>query len=143
MTRLLLLCSMLVPLAAPAQSGQAAGAEEQSRQTVDYESFCGQDRAGKEALLAGMSGQARAALARTQLERWLEANTPRLTPQQIAAVKDRIRTIKPLEYSGMIIEQDMARAKAFETPTVLFSRDQFTEMGLAGPCLPQTRTKTR
>ena len=51
--------------------------------------------------------------------------------------------IKPLQYSRTIIEQDMARAKAFEFSTVLFSRDQFIEMGLAGPCLPKTRTKTQ
>jgi hypothetical protein len=69
----------------------------------------------------------------------LENNQPGLPPEQIAAVKDRIRTIKPLDYSGTVIEQDMARAKAFEGRSVLFSRTQLNDMGLAGPCLPKSK----
>jgi hypothetical protein len=41
-----------------------------------------------------------------------------------------------LEFSSTIIEQDMARAKAFESPYVAFTRAQLSEMGLTGPCIP-------
>lgn len=139
MTNLLWLCWIVVLLFAPNLSRQTAGAEDPSRQPVDYESFCKQDRAGKERLFARMSVQDRAALARIQLQRWLETNTPRLTSQQIAALKDRIRTIKPVDYSSLVIEHDMARAKAFESAAVLFSRADISEMGIAGPCLPKPK----
>jgi hypothetical protein len=59
-----------------------------------------------------------------------------LTPQQLAAIQDRIRTIKPLDYADVVIERDMARAKAFEKPPVNFTRAQLDEMSPAGPCIP-------
>ena len=139
MTNLLWLCWIVVPLLTLNPSAQTAGAPDSSRQIVDYESFCKQDLAGKERLFARMSTQDRAALARIQLERWLETNMPRLTSQQIAALKDRIRTIKPVDYSGAVIELDMARAKAFESAPVLFSRAQIEDMGITGSCLPKPK----
>ena len=118
---------------APAVMGEAA----QHTKAVDeiYELFCKQDRAGKERLFAGMSADERVALARAQLERWLAVNETRLSSQQVAAVRDRIRTIKPIDFSGAVIEESMARAKAFENTKVLFSRADINDMGIAGPCL--------
>jgi hypothetical protein len=104
---------------------------------VSYDTFCKQDLATRKLSFAKMRPEDRAAIARTQLERWLESNRLQLTSQQIAAVQDRIRTIKPLDYSEIVIEWDMARAKAFETPPVSFTRAQLDEMSPTGPCMPK------
>jgi hypothetical protein len=108
-------------------------------QAVDYEAFCKQDRASKELVLARLSNQDRAELARTQLERWVDANKPRLTPAQVAAVQDRIKAIERVDYSGAVVEQDMAPAKAFENSSVGFTQAELIEMSLAGPCMPRTK----
>ena len=104
-------------------------------QPVDYDSFCKQDLPTKELVLAKMPAEHRVTLSRTHLERWLEANRALLTSQQVAAVQTRIEKANLMDRSVIIVEQDMARAKAFETPPVNFTRAQLDEMSLAGPCI--------
>lgn len=114
------------------------GAGRSPIQPVDYDSFCKQDLPTKKLLVSKMPAEHCAALTRTQRERWLDANRTNLTPQQIGAVQDWIRRMTPIDCSGAIVEQDMARAKAFERPPVGFTRAQLDEMSLAGPCIAKT-----
>jgi hypothetical protein len=136
MKRLLLFCVIAFVLMAVDARGQESQADRPAPSAVSYDTFCKQDLATRKLSFAKMRPEDRAAIARTQLERWLGANLSNLTPQQAGAVRERIRTIKPVEFSSVIIEQDMARAKAFESPHVAFTRVQLDEMGLTGPCIP-------
>jgi hypothetical protein len=131
----LLFCAMVsVPMALHVRA-QIPPADQTAIQSADYESFCKQDAATKKILVAKMKPDQCVALTRTQRERWLDANRTNLTPEQIGAIQDWIKTIRPTDCSMAIIEQDMARAKAFEKPPIIFTRAQLDEMSLAGPCI--------
>jgi hypothetical protein len=134
MKRLLLFPVIAAVLMGPdgrAQESQAA----LPTPTVDYESFCKQDAVTKKILVAKMKPDHCVKLTLTHRQRWLDANRANLTPQQIGAIQEWIKKITPIDCTTAIVEESMARAKAFEGPRVIFTRAQLDEMSLAGPCV--------
>lgn len=134
MTRLLLM-SIIGILVGAATGGAQTSRADQATSPVDYDTFCKLDLPTKELVFAKLPADHRVMLSRTHLERWLEANRSLLTSPQVAAVRNRIEKAHLMDRSAVIVEQDMARAKAFEGPLVIFTRAQLDEMSLAGPCI--------
>jgi hypothetical protein len=66
--------------------------------TIDYDRFWQQDEQGRLGTFNVITPENRAELVRTQIERWLVANQQRLTPEQIAAMRDFIAFAQPDVY---------------------------------------------
>lgn len=65
---------------------------------VDYDSYAALDSTEQAVAYDAMTPEARAALQRTHVERWLATNRERLSPEQIAAVEETLDWMGPRLY---------------------------------------------
>jgi hypothetical protein len=104
---------------------------------VTYEAFCKLDQETRRRTFNEATAENRADLVRTHIERWQEANRDRLTPQQLALLKELLAFITPDAYRGGATTED-ARIKAKDIQTrqaTVFTRDEMQQMQPSAPCI--------
>ena len=128
------LVSIALGFACLFSSGAAAQASK-----VEYDEFCKLEVTAKDRLFAAITPENRAELIRTQLQRWLEKNRARLTPEQVKVIEENISFIKADLYKIPRREEDMATAKKLEQRTLaLMTREDMTEaFTIFGSCIPK------
>ena len=72
----------------------------QQQTTIGYDRFMPQPLEERRRIFNEISAENRALLIKTHVERWLAANRPRLTHEQIAVVDEMIHFITPELYQG-------------------------------------------
>ncbi len=72
----------------------------QEQPTISYDQFMPQPRQERLRIFNEVSAENRALLIKTHIERWLTANRPRLTPEQIAVIEEVTPFIKPEWYQA-------------------------------------------
>ena len=76
-------------------------AQEQSAKPIDYETYCKlPDSQSKRAAFGATTAENRGTLARTQLERWRDANQTRLDDKQKNLLADLIKSITSDSYDN-------------------------------------------
>ena len=119
----------------PAAVGQAG-------QNLEYEVFCKlPDAQTKRDAFMATSPDNRAVLVRAQLERWRDANRPRLNDKQLAAMEMLIASITADTYGEGPKAED-ARTKArplAEAQRQLFTTEDMQAMQPTGPCIAKVK----
>ncbi|WP_420455259.1 hypothetical protein [Rubrivirga sp.] len=104
-------------------------------QTISYDEFSALPRAEQVRVFNEIEPENRAALVRTQAERWLDIYRDRLNPEEVAAAEDVIAQIVPDLYDGAP-QSDRAEAlkeQALSTLPLEFVRLAFAEPGATPP----------
>ena len=78
----------------------------QEQPTIGYDEFMPQPLQERLRIFNEVSAENRALLIKTHVERWLAANRPRLTHEQVAVVEEIISYIRPEPYQA---ERDMEK----------------------------------
>jgi hypothetical protein len=100
----------------------------QAQPEVDYDTFMKQDVQGRIRTFNQISPENRAALVRTQIQRWIEKNKAGLTLEQLSMMNENLGFITPDRYRGTMSAEDMARAKELQTRTAaVFSEDEMRQ----------------
>lgn len=104
---------------------------------MDYEDFCKRPADEKRQVFDAITAENRAVLARTQIERWRDANQKRLTPPQLASLKDMLELMTPDLYRPESRTEAMVKGmRDLEQKQIaLFTREDLLDMQLSGPCL--------
>ena len=103
-----------------------------------YETYCRMERAEKRAAFKSMPAEHRAALMRTHLEKWREANKATLTEAQLAFLKEMAAATSPAMFGGGT-EAEQAKARdvveSLETTAdAVFTNDQRRALRYDAPC---------
>ena len=105
---------------------------------IPYETYCQMERTEKRSLFKSLPSEQRAQLARTHMERWRDANKPKLSEPQLALLKEMIAAISPAMFDGGTeAEQAKARelAEALESRAdAVFTNDQRRALRYDAPC---------
>lgn len=98
--------------------------------TISYDEFMPQPLSERLNIFNEISAENRALLVKTHVERWLAANQIRLTPEQVAIVKDVIRFIVPEQYQeGRDFEKVHREAEALRAKAeVVFTPEEMMQM---------------
>jgi hypothetical protein len=78
----------------------------QEQMTIGYDQFMPQPLEDRRKIFNEISAENRALLIKTHVERWMAANRPRLTGEQIAILEEIILCITPERYQA---ERDMEK----------------------------------
>ena len=107
---------------------------------IEYDVFCTMDLKNKEKVFGEISPENRAALVRTQIQRWLDKNRSRLTAEQIKIMEENIAIVKADLYKFPRNEVELAKAKSLEQRTLaVMSREDMTEaLTIFGSCIAKT-----
>ena len=136
MTRHFVVSSILAVLST------GAAAQEQAGKAIDYETYCKLPDAGaKKAAFNATTAEIRGMLARTQIERWRDANQARLDDKQKAVLAELIQSITSDSYAGGS-QGEKARVKTREVIArfePLFTRAELMAMQPDAPCLAKKR----
>jgi hypothetical protein len=105
---------------------------------VDYDTFMQQDWQGRLSTFNTTSPENRAEIVRTHLQRWTDANSTRLSPEQLAYLQDALMFISADVYSFPNSADVAARAKLLESRAVaLFTPEDMTQaMTIVGAYIP-------
>ena len=111
----------------------------QTPATVDYDTFWKHDLQGRLRTFQQISPENRAALVREHIERWLEANKARLTPQQIEVMKSNAAFATPDKYGSPMTEERRKELAAMEARTLaVFSKEEVMQaMTIYGQHIPK------
>jgi len=118
-------------------------AQKSQPKAVDYESLCKLDKSGpRRVAWMSATSTSKAETARTQVERWREANRSHLSAKQLAHVDEVLVTLTPTFYAEGK-EGEVARQKAQQLSKVtaeLFTVDQMRGMSVVdGTCIAATK----
>lgn len=107
---------------------------------IEYDVFCTMDLRNKEKVFGEISPENRAALVRTQIQRWLDKNRSRLTAEQIKIMEENIAIVKADLYKFPRNEVELAKAKSLEQRTLaVMSREDMAEaLTIFGSCIAKT-----
>jgi len=95
---------------------------------VDYDTFMQRDTQGRLRTFNQVTPENRAELVRTQIQRWVEKNRSRLTPEQLKVMDENLAFVTADRYRQPMGPEDMARAKDLETRTAaVLSRDDMMQ----------------
>ena len=109
----------------------------QTPPALQYDTFCQKDEAEKKTLFRAAPPEVKATLARTQIERWRDANRPRLTPDQLDVIKELL-SVSTTETFALSRQDQRARLSAVEARAgAAFSGRELDAMGPTGACLPK------
>jgi hypothetical protein len=103
----------------------------QERPTVGYDQFMPRPLEERLRLFNEVSAENRALLIKTHVERWLAANRPRLTREQIAMVEELSRAISPewYDWTGRDFEKVAQEAEALrKKAAAVFSREDVMQI---------------
>jgi hypothetical protein len=120
-------------------SGLMAGALAQGS-TVEYDAFCGLPVERKLRVFNEISPENRAALVRTQIQRWLDKNRSRLTAEQVKVMEDNIAFVRADLYKLPRRPEDLEKAKELEQRTLsLMAKDDMAQaLTIHGPCIDKS-----
>jgi hypothetical protein len=121
----------------PAQRQAAAPPPAGPPPVADYDSFCWRAPGEKKTVFDAISADNRAELARTQIERWRDANLKRLTPPQLISLKEMLELMTADLYRAETrTDALVARMRELEQKQIsLFTREDLIDMQLTGPCI--------
>jgi hypothetical protein len=123
-------------------AGSPLAAQSTPAQTAPpaYDTFCSQTRQEKQAMFKTIPIDQRAALARTQLERFRDANAARLSAEQKALIQEWI-TIGVAAQLTRPRTPEMEATLAALGPRIeaAFTRDDQRVMDEYGPCIPKVK----
>lgn len=111
----------------PTPPGPPAAAE------LEYDTYCKKTQQEKRSLFRAATPDQKSMIARRQVERWRDANQPKLSKEQITMLGDFLAIITPALFSG---DKD-AQAKLEALGKQLggaFTNAQIDEMDRDGPC---------
>ena len=114
-------------------------AQEAAKQ-IDYDTFCKlPDRQAKKIAFDATTAENRGTLARTQIERWRDANQTRLDDKQKAALAEFIKSITSDTYAaGSQAEEARVKSRAIITNVEsLFAGEDMRAMQFIQPCIPK------
>ena len=99
-----------------------------------YETFCKKEEREKRLLFRAATAAQKVTLARTQLERWRDANQAAVTKDQLSTIEELLAmiTVKLFDASD---EGKSLIAKFEATARKAFSGRQMDEMAPDGPCI--------
>jgi len=105
----------------------------QEQTIISYDQFMPQPREERLRVFSEVSAENRALLIKTHIERWLAANRPRLTPEQIAVIEEVIPFIKPEWYQANRDQEKIQReAEVFcRKLETFFSREDVMQISNA------------
>ena len=108
-------------------------------QPMAYETYCQMERAEKRAAFKAMPPEHRVQLARTNMERWREANKSTLSEAQLGLLKEMIAAITPSMFGGGT-EADQRQARELgealeERADALFTNDVRRALRYDAPCV--------
>lgn len=108
---------------------------------ISYEAFCQLDEAEKKKRFRAAPSETQAMLARTQIERWREANQPGLTSEQLDVLKELL-AVATAETFALNSTERRARLSPVEARAgASFRGKELDEMGPTGPCLAKKSPK--
>ena len=103
--------------------------------TVTYDTFCGKTRIEKQDLFKTMTAEQKAMLWQTQIDRWRDLNSSRLTADQKTLLQE-FRAIIPAAVVRPLAPDTQPKLQALEARLgAAFSKDQLRELDNYGPCL--------
>ena len=103
----------------------------QEQPTIGYDQFMPQPFEERLRIFSEVSAENRALLMKTHIERWLAANRPRLTDEQVAVVEEMIPIIRPELYKeDRDAEKVMREVEALQKKAeAVFSREELRQIG--------------
>ena len=110
---------------------------------VDYDTFMKQDVQSRIAMFNGITPENRADLVHTQIQRWVEANRERLTPEQLGLTQEWLDHVTADNYRESVADdlkaERMVRAKDLETRAAkVFSKeDMMQALTIHGSHIPR------
>jgi hypothetical protein len=108
---------------------------------ITYETYCQQDEAEKKKVFRAAAPETQAVLARTQVERWRDANQATLTAEQLDVIKELL-SVTTVETFALSRADQRAKLSAVEARAgAAFKGRELDAMGPTGPCLPKKATK--
>jgi hypothetical protein len=108
---------------------------------ISYDSYCQQDEVERKKAFRAAPPEVQATLARTQIERWRDANQATLTAEQLDVIK-ALLSVATAETFALSRADQRARLSAVEARAgAVFKGRELDAMGPAGPCLPQKAAK--
>jgi hypothetical protein len=130
---------LIVAILGIAMAASTLGADASWAQAVrvEYDTFCQQDRQSKIRLFNEISAENRAELVRTQIERWLNKNKPRLTSEQIKIMEENLSFVRADLYRLPRREEDLVKARELEerTAAVLSLEDRAQALTISSSCI--------
>ena len=113
----------------------------QTPAAISYETFCQQDEGEKKKVFRAAAPEIKAVLARTQIERWRDANRPRLTPDQLDVIRELL-AVSTAETFALSRQDQRVRLSSVEARAgAAFSGRELDAMAPTGPCLPKKASK--
>jgi hypothetical protein len=102
----------------------------QEQMTIDYDQYMSLPLEERNIVFGEISVENCALLMKTHVERWLAANHPRLSPEQVAVIDEIIRSIKPESYQAKrdYFKATQAAEKLYEEVAAVFSREEVIQM---------------
>jgi hypothetical protein len=115
---------------ATSQSAQTAPAASE----LEYETYCKKEEREKRRLFRAATAEQKSMLARTQLERWRDANRDRLSTEQIGVLQELRALATPAMFEGT--KEGKATLATFEARAdAVFSGAEMDEISPYGPCI--------
>ncbi len=107
----------------------------QEQQTISYDEYMSLPLEERNKIFGEISVENYALLMKTHVERWLAANHPRLTQEQVAVIDEIIRSIKPESYQALrkYVKVTQEAERLHEKAAAVFSREEVMQfMSLSG-----------
>ena len=110
---------------------------------VDYDTFMKQDVQSRLAMFNRITPENRADLVRTQIQRWVEANSERLTPEQLGLTQEWLDFVKADNYRESVAgdqkDELMVRLKDLESRAakVFSTEDMRQALTIHGSHIPK------
>ena len=108
---------------------------------ITYDTYCGQDEAEKRRVFRAASPDVKATLARTQIERWRDANLSALTAEQLDVIKELISLSTAETFASSRADQRTKLSAVEARAGAAFRGRELDAMGPSGPCLPKKDAK--
>jgi hypothetical protein len=103
---------------------------------LEYETYCKKEEREKRRLFRAATPSQKSLLARTQIERWREANRARLSKEQVAALQELWTMATAEIFDGS--QEGKSRLAAFEARAdSVFSGTEMDQISPYGPCVPK------
>jgi hypothetical protein len=113
----------------------------QTPATISYETYCQKDEAEKKQLFRSSTPENQSMLARTQIERWRDANEARLTAEQLAVIKELLAAATAETFALSRTDQRPRLWPVEARAGALFHGRELDAMGPTGPCLSKKAPK--
>ncbi|HMF15282.1 MAG TPA: hypothetical protein VKE94_23370 [Gemmataceae bacterium] len=101
--------------------GQGQVGQTPAPAAVDYDTFMQQDDQGRIETFNRVTPENRAELVRTQIQRWVDKNRPRLTAEQLKVMGENLAFVTADLYRQPVADELKAKAKELEARSIAVS----------------------